>query len=248
MIYLVSVPTRHREHIEGAIPFYCPACGRRIIANTVTLHRARSLFGSSRDRSDVATYLRCRLCGLRWERPSGSKLGTFFPPDAVIPDEDEISRQIPSGAGQTPKDENDAGVSELPSGVTRLQWALMNGITQELERSGRNVSDSTTMGIALLIGFGALFGIFFVLIRYQNRPLVLPFVTLGLIVSILAFLAFKLNRCLTLRSVHKSISPHIARHAEFTGTTGAELLNVCRKLGNEFAGADAYLQWAAERR
>lgn len=236
--------TRVKEDKLGAIAIDCPICGERVISDCFVVYKASHMYFIRGKFKEVGRYLRCRLC-LNASRLPDSVSTKVSSPDQIVPSMEFIKDTNPNlleGDKQELKFDN-----EFPVGVTRLRWALCNGILQAIR--GQNNSSKAAgnaEGLIIMVLMVALFSSMLVYHRFQQSPMIPLAILIALTVSLVGAL-YVLQDILMFRAVYKLINKDIQRYLYHQNENYNVLLNCAVSLGRPFKKVAKYLKWCIRR-
>ena len=229
---------------ETAIAIQCPYCGERTIGDILIRYKSHHLYFITYSTKEIAKHIRCRFCSSINKIPEN-----VYPKDIwyknIFADDNTINETNPTLNSYAPFQIQ----VDLPEGVNRHTWALLNSI-----RVLATVSTSWSVAkFIYLFSSICLFAfIVFIAISYVNmsvttiqKAIIIPLFIIMLVFSIIGL--YKVWRYSLNRKIWKELGDNIQSFLAHTKQDAQSLIEQNSLLGKKFRVSTRFLYWLQKK-
>jgi len=215
--------TKVKHTLSGALALDCPACGERAIGDEYIVSSASHIYYIPGTYKEEGRYVRCRLCSMKVDVPSGANAASDVPIEMLVPDETVLLATNPKLADIRP---------EEPDPI-RLQAALFTAVLSCKDRQEKEGNAGGFSGVLLL--FVAIPAVIYLFVLTGNYPVLYVSIALGIIGVIL------FNNWYLHRAIAKEMKPYIQRTMKRCGLSIDALIENADKMGKGFRPVSKHL-------
>lgn len=199
--------TKVKEEHGGVMPVFCPSCAQVVWGDCYIIKSASHVYFIHGGFMEASRYLRCRCCGDLLNAPQQVKMYKLNDDEQVFPSQELIAKGNPQlvEKGTTQVQEVD-----LPTGVSRDTWAILNGLhaNLETEKKNSNVSENTG-GMVIMLCMAAFGTAIAIWVNYEHKSKVLPYSIWAVCIAAATFLTIKIHNWILNRAVHRVMKKQV---------------------------------------